>query len=100
MSLTVALLCGIINLQKTEVDIKMIYNASSPLLRELIDKYKTGCYGEDAVARSIKCSHCNAEICAGSSYFMLDDCVYCMDCRENAEEHILRDVTDSYIYEL
>ena len=100
MSLTVALLCGIIILQKTEVDIKMIYKPTSPLLRELIDKYKTGCYGEDATAKSMECSQCGGEISAGNSYFMLDDCVYCMDCRETAHEHILRDVADSYIYEL
>ncbi len=78
----------------------MMYKATSSGLNRLIDEYRTGNYGEDYIEANMSCSHCGSEIRAGDMYFMLEDDVYCMGCSTTAEAHILRDVKDSYIYEL
>lgn len=78
----------------------MIYRATSLDLPHFIDRYRTGNYGEDAVPTHIRCSNCGALVRRGDSYYILDESTYCMNCREDAEAHILRDVSDSYIYVL
>ena len=77
----------------------MIYKATSPNLNALIDKYRTGNYGEDDSTSYMTCNHCGRQITHGSLCFMLDSDVYCMRCRDVAEAHILREVCDNYIYE-
>lgn len=78
----------------------MIYRATNPNLSHHIDRYRTGNYGEDGIVMRMRCSHCSGLVRRGDSYYILDDTVYCMNCKEHAEEHILRDVSDSYIYVL
>lgn len=78
----------------------MIYRTTDPALLQFIDRYRTGNYGEDRNVTRMRCSRCSGLIRHGDSYYILDDAVYCMDCREHAEAHILRDVRDSYIYVL
>ena len=50
----------------------MIYKATSPNLNALIDKYRTGNYGEDDSTSYMKCNHCGGQITHGSLCVMLD----------------------------
>lgn len=81
------------------VDI-MIYHTSSSDLPNIIDRYITGRYGEDRITEKVKCDRCGGVIKRNDSYYLLDSAVYCMDCGDYAEAHILRDVCENYIYVL
>ena len=77
----------------------MIYSAEDPKLRELIDDYRTGHYGEDACPDSLRCVSCGARISSGETYFDVDGRLYCGGCREEAEHAVIDAVFDEYIYE-
>lgn len=78
----------------------MILRGTSSHMPYLIDRYRTGNYGEDANMLHIRCSECGREIGQGNSYYALDDSVYCMNCKEYADAHILKSVRDEFIYVL
>lgn len=78
----------------------MVYNMESGNIPELIDRYRTGNYGEDSYMQNIRCTNCDKQIAMGERYFDVGGSVYCMDCADAADEHILESVRDEYIYEV
>ena len=78
----------------------MIYRTTSLLLPHFIDKQITGSYGEEAVVTRMRCDRCGGTIKRNDFYYLLDNAVYCMDCREYAYAHIIKDVRENYIYVL
>lgn len=78
----------------------MIYNLNSSCVSELIDRSRTGNYGEDFYVDYMNCSCCGNPITEGDRYYDIGGCMYCMDCETEADELILETVRDDYIYEL
>lgn len=78
----------------------MIYTASGTQLECAIDRYRTGDYGEILCSENVLCSECGAEILPGSAYFFVGESVYCLECKESAQNEILSRVCDDYLYVL
>ena len=78
----------------------MIFRTTSPQLPHYIDKHITGSYGEEGVVTHMRCDRCGGIIKRNDSYYLLDNAVYCMDCCEYADAHIIKDVRENYIYVL
>lgn len=78
----------------------MIYGMENGEVSDLIDRYRTGNYGEDFCVRHMTCCSCDKEITEGERYFDVGGSVYCMDCADVADECILDAVRGEYIYEM
>ncbi len=78
----------------------MIYKSGSSAIRELIDYYKTGKYGEEEYPEKVYCLHCGATIRRGNQCYIIKENFYCMDCSEIAEKRILEICRDGFLYDL
>lgn len=47
-----------------------------------------------------RCSECGASLCPGEEYYDVQGSIYCMNCTDKAERHILDEVREDYIFEV
>ncbi len=78
----------------------MVYTTSGERLDSVIDRYRTGDYGEELCAETILCSCCGNEISVGEAYFLVGETPYCLNCTDCAQSEILSRVSDDYLYVL
>lgn len=77
----------------------MVYKASNPGIKAIIDYFRTGKYGEAGYTDKLYCSHCGAVISHGNDFYKVKEIPFCMDCAEVAEAFILDCYRDRFIYE-
>ncbi len=76
----------------------MIYSVSNRDFSHFVDRQRTGNYGEKSFKSRLVCDSCGGIIKTGDSYYMFDDAVYCMNCAASADERILCEMRENYIY--
>lgn len=78
----------------------MIYNLMNEQIRYLIDKHKTGDFGETAEGGDIFCDGCRGRIHAGENYYAVRERIYCLGCEEYATDEIVGLMRNEFIYQL
>lgn len=78
----------------------MKYALNDPYLPHLADRYKNENYSEDFLDGATYCSACGGTIYSGEQYYDVGGSFFCMSCEKTAENIILDEVRDDYIYEL
>lgn len=76
----------------------MIYSVSMRGFSGFIDRERTGDYGERQFKSKCVCDLCGGIIKVGDSYYAFDDSIYCMNCDVSADERILSEQRENYIY--
>lgn len=70
-----------------------------PEMPHLIDRYRTGNYGEECYADGTYCASCGAAIRDGEKLYDIDGTVLCLACEPVADEMILNRVRENYIFD-
>lgn len=78
----------------------MYYSIGDSRMRYVIDRHRTGDYGETAQEDNIFCDGCQGKIRSGDNYYVVRDNVFCEFCEDYADDVILGLVRNDFLYQL